>query len=41
MQARALVKERAQRNLLLLIDGQKSQEMLVANVVARKSENAA
>ena len=32
MQARALVKERAQRNLLLLIDGQKSEEMLLANV---------
>src|SRR5262249_26091809 len=26
------VKERAQRNLLLLIDGQKSEEMLLANV---------
>ena len=33
MQAKALVKERAQRNLLLLIDGQKSEEMLLANVV--------
>jgi hypothetical protein len=32
MQAKALVKERAQRNLLLLIDGQKSEEMLLANV---------
>jgi hypothetical protein len=33
MQTKALIKERAQRNLLLLIDGQKSQEMLLANVV--------
>lgn len=32
MTARALVKERAQRNLLLLIDGAKSEEMLLANV---------
>jgi hypothetical protein len=32
MQAKALVKERAQRNLLLLIDGQKSEEMLLTNV---------
>ena len=32
MQARALVKERAQRNLLLLIDGIKSEEMLLANL---------
>jgi hypothetical protein len=32
MQSKALVKERAQRNLLLLIDGQKSEEMLLANV---------
>ncbi|HEX6703259.1 MAG TPA: hypothetical protein VF169_00755 [Albitalea sp.] len=32
MQAKALIKERAQRNLLLLIDGQKSEEMLLANV---------
>jgi hypothetical protein len=32
MQAKALVKERAQRNLLLLIDGQKTEEMLLANV---------
>ena len=28
MQARALVKERAQRNLLLVIDGVKTEEML-------------
>lgn len=33
MTARTLVKERAQRNLLLLIDGAKSEDMLLANVV--------
>ena len=32
MQTRALVKERARRNLLLLIDGVKSEEMLLANL---------
>ena len=32
MQARALVKDRARRNLLLLIDGSKSEEMLLANL---------
>ena len=32
MQAKALIKERSQRNLLLLIDGHKSEEMLLANV---------
>ena len=32
MQARALVKERAQRNLLLVIDGIKSEEMLLASL---------
>ena len=32
MQARALVKERAQRNLLLVIDGLKTDEMLLANL---------
>jgi len=32
MQAKALIKERAQRNLLLVIDGQKSEEMLLANL---------
>jgi len=32
MQARALVKERAQRNLLLVIDGIKTEEMLLANL---------
>jgi hypothetical protein len=33
MQARALIKERALRNLLLLIDGSKSEELLLANLV--------
>ena len=33
MQNRALIKERARRNLLLLIDGAKSEEMLFANLV--------
>lgn len=32
MQSKALIKERVQRNLLLLIDGQKSEEMLLANL---------
>lgn len=32
MQTRALVKDRARRNLLLLIDGNKSEEMLLANL---------
>jgi hypothetical protein len=32
MQARSLVKERAQRNLLLVIDGIKTEEMLLANL---------
>jgi hypothetical protein len=32
MQNRALVKERARRNLLLLVDGVKSEEMLLANL---------
>jgi len=39
MQARALVKERSQRNLLLLIDGAKTEEMLLANVVGIKPED--
>ncbi len=39
VQARALVKERLQRNLLLLIDGVKSEEMLLANVVGLKRED--
>jgi hypothetical protein len=32
MQSRALIKDRAKRNLLLLIDGMKSEEMLLANL---------
>ena len=32
MQTRALVKDRARRNLLLLIDGTKSEEMLLSNL---------
>jgi len=32
MQNRALIKERARRNLLLLIDGQKSEALLLANL---------
>lgn len=39
MQAKALIKERAQRNLLLLIDGHKSDEMLLANVVGIKADD--
>lgn len=39
MQARALVKERTQRNLLLLIDGVKTEEMLLANVTGLKAED--
>ena len=33
MQAKALIKERALRNLLLLIDGVKSEEMLLSSLV--------
>ena len=32
MQTRALIKERARRNLLLLIDGSKTEEMLLRNL---------
>ncbi|MGZ8260868.1 MAG: hypothetical protein ACXWUL_10010 [Caldimonas sp.] len=39
MQSRALVKERARRNLLLLIDGQKSEEMLLANLVGVSADD--
>src|SRR5436309_3406328 len=39
MQARALVKERARRNLLLLIDGLKSEEMLLANLAGIGAED--
>ena len=38
MQTRALVKERARRNLLLLIDGSKSEEMLLANLAGITAE---
>lgn len=41
MQTKALIKERAQRNLLLLIDGHKSDEMLLANVVGIKADDFA
>ena len=41
MQTKALIKERSQRNLLLLIDGQKTEEMLLANVVGIKPEDFA
>ena len=39
MQSRTLVKERARRNLLLLIDGVKSEEMLLANLAGITSED--
>jgi hypothetical protein len=39
MQTRALVKERGQRNLLLLIDGIKTEEMLLAHVTGLKPED--
>ncbi|HEY0817407.1 MAG TPA: hypothetical protein VGD46_01430 [Rhizobacter sp.] len=39
VQARALVKERLQRNLLLLIDGVKTEEMLLANVAGLKPDD--
>ena len=39
MQSRALVKERARRNLLLLIDGAKSEEMLLANLAGVTAED--
>jgi hypothetical protein len=39
MQAKALIKERAQRNLLLLIDGQKTEEMLLANLTGITPED--
>jgi hypothetical protein len=39
MQTRALVKERARRNLLLLIDGLKSEEMLLANLAGIGAED--
>jgi len=39
MQAKALVKERALRSLLLLIDGIKSEEMLLANLVGIEAQH--
>lgn len=39
IQTRALVKERARRNLLLLIDGMKSDEMLLANLAGITTED--
>ncbi len=39
MQTRALVRERARRNLLLLIDGIKSEEMLLANLAGISAED--
>jgi hypothetical protein len=39
MQTRALIKERARRNLLLLIDGAKSEEMLLANLAGITAED--
>jgi hypothetical protein len=39
MQTRSLVKERARRNLLLLIDGAKSEEMLLANLAGISADD--
>jgi hypothetical protein len=39
MQTRALVKERPRRNLLLLIDGIKSEEMLLANLAGISADD--
>ncbi|MEO8836507.1 MAG: hypothetical protein ABI364_07185 [Caldimonas sp.] len=39
MQTRALIKERPRRNLLLLIDGAKSEEMLLANLAGITAED--
>ena len=39
MQTRALVKERARRNLLLLIDGSKSEEMLLTNLAGVSADD--
>lgn len=39
VQARALVKDRLQRNLLLVIDGVKTEEMLLAHVAGLKHED--
>ena len=39
MQTRALVKDRPRRNLLLLIDGTKSEEMLLANLAGISAQD--
>lgn len=39
MQTRALIKDRARRNLLLLIDGNKSEEMLLANLAGISADD--
>jgi hypothetical protein len=39
MQTRSLVKERARRNLLLLIDGTKTEEMLLANLAGISADD--
>jgi hypothetical protein len=39
MQTRTLVKERAQRTLLLLIDGSKSDEVLISSVAGTRPED--
>jgi hypothetical protein len=39
MQARALVKERIQRTLFLLVDGSKSEEVLLAAVAGTRAED--
>jgi hypothetical protein len=41
MQARSLVKERAQRNLLLVIDGKRTAERLLAEVMGITAEDFA
>ncbi len=41
IQARALVKERAQRNLLLVIDGTKTEDMLLANLAGISADDFA
>ena len=41
IQARALVKERAQRNLLLVIDGLKTEAMLLANLAGISADDFA
>ena len=41
IQARALVKERAQRNLLLVIDGVKTEEMLLTHLVGITADDFA